>query len=57
MKLDADVRDFLKMAIDFGNMGTGEFIRNYPDCGNHEGYGYIERHARRMLNKREGGRG
>ncbi len=43
-----------QMIEDFGKMGTGEFVRKYPDCGSFEGYGYIQRKARATRNHLEG---
>lgn len=39
----SSVLSFLKMVEDFGNMGTGRFIANYPDCKSFEGYLYVQR--------------
>ena len=42
---------FFQMLDDFGNMGTGAFRQKYPDCGPHEGYGYVQRKTREFRRK------
>jgi len=46
--LPTGVLRFLQMVEDFGRMGTGEFIRKYPDCNAYEGYGYLARKGRAL---------
>jgi hypothetical protein len=46
----ARLRKFLQMVEDFGNMGTGEFRRKYPDCDSFEGYLYVQRKGRALKN-------
>ena len=45
-------RSLLVLIEDFGNLSGGQFRQKYPDCGVHEGYGYVQRKARAVLSRR-----
>lgn len=51
------LRQFLTVVEDFGNMGSGDFKRKYPDYEPLEGYAYIQRKARALIAKMEADNG
>lgn len=42
------LRKFLRIVEDFEKLSGGPFREKYPDCGVHEGYGYVARKGRNL---------